>query len=72
MTKWIKTDKSLWGLSAAIVFFNKVSFYAGKSESWGIGIKASPYDRSLTFEIFNLYLGVEIWHSYNKDYDWES
>jgi hypothetical protein len=62
MSKWIKIDKSLWGFSAAIVFFDKVSFYAGKSDSWGIGIKVNLYDRSLTFEILNLYMGIEIWH----------
>lgn len=75
MTKWVKIDRSLWGLSAAIVFFDKVSLYAGRSESWGIGVKVSFYDRSITFEILNLYMGVEIFHSYkkySKDHDWES
>ena len=66
MAKWIKIDKSFWGLSAAIVFFDKVSLYAGKSESWGIGIKVSFYDRSITFEILNLYIGVEIFHKEYK------
>ena len=70
MPKWIKIDKSLWGLSAAIIFFDKVSLYAGRSESWGIGIKVSPYDRSLTFEILNLYVGVEIFHKKYSEYDW--
>lgn len=70
MTKWIKIDKSLWGLSAAIVFFDKVSLYVGRSESWGIGFKVSLYDKSITFEILNLYVGIEIWRSYSKDYDW--
>jgi hypothetical protein len=48
--------------------FNKVCFYAGKTDHWGIGVEVNFYDRSLTFEIFNLYAGVEIWH---KEYqDW--
>jgi hypothetical protein len=70
MTKWIKIDRSLWGLSAAIIFFDKVSVYAGKSESWGIGVKVSFYDRSLTFEILNLYMGIEIFHKNYSEYDW--
>ena len=68
MGKWIRIEKSLWGLSNSIVMFNKICFYIGRSEHWGIGIKINFYDRSLTFEIFNLYAGVEIWH---KEYqDW--
>jgi hypothetical protein len=69
MTKWIKIDKSLWGLSTAIVFFDKVSLYAGRAESWGIGAKINFYDRSVTLEILNLYIGIEIYHKHH-DYDW--
>jgi len=70
VNKWIKIDRSLWGLSTAIIFFDKVSLYAGRSESWGIGIKVSFYDRSITFEILNLYMGVEIFHKEYPEYDW--
>ena len=76
MTKWIKFSKSYWGLSASLVLFDKVCFYAGKTDHWGIGAEINFHDRSLTFEILNVYAGVEIWHSkyieYSKDYDWES
>jgi len=69
MSKWIRFEKSSWGLSASIILFNKVCLYAGQTESWGIGIKINFYDRSITLEILNLYVGIEIFH---KQYDWES
>lgn len=62
MTKWIKIEKSPWGLSSSIVLFDTICFYAGKAQSWGIGIKIDFYDKSLTFELFNLYAGIEVWH----------
>jgi hypothetical protein len=61
VNKWIKFDS--WpGLSASMTLFNKISLYVGQAESWGIGVKISFYDRAITFEILNLYAGVEIWH----------
>lgn len=69
MSKWVKASKSAWGLSASLVFFDKVNFYAGKTEHWGISFDVNFYDRSLTFEILNLYCGVEIWRK--REYDWE-
>jgi hypothetical protein len=74
MSKWINFQ-SYWGLGGNMILFDKVNFYAGKSENWGIGIKVGFYDRSLTFEILNLYMGVEIFHSYkeyDKEEDWAS
>jgi hypothetical protein len=74
MNKWIRFSHYS-GLGGNLTLFNKINFYGGSAEMWGIGIKIGPYDRSLTFEILNLYIGVEIFHShkkYNKDYDWES
>lgn len=62
MSKWIKISKSYFGLSASAVFFNKVCFYIGRSDHWGIGFDVNFYDRSITFEILNLYAGIEIWH----------
>lgn len=62
MTKWVQFSRSKWGLASSLVFFNKINFYAGQSDHWGIGANISFYDRSLTLEILNLYLGVEIWH----------
>jgi hypothetical protein len=55
-----------WMQSMALVLFDKVSFYAGRSDSWGIGIELSFYDRSLTFRLLNIYFGVEVWHSEEK------
>lgn len=63
MSKWIRLDKSPWGLSVAVVFFNKVCLYAGKTDHWGIGANISLYDRSLTLELLNLYTGIEVWRS---------
>lgn len=61
--KWIRTGKSKYGPSAYLTLFDKVNFYCGASDSWGIAIEASFYDRSLTFKILNLYAGVEVFHS---------
>jgi hypothetical protein len=62
VSKWIKFEKHPWGLASSLVFFNKINFYAGQSDHWGIGANINFYDRSLTLEILNLYLGLEIWH----------
>jgi hypothetical protein len=62
MTKWIRFDKSSWGLSGSIVILNKVCLYAGRTDHWGISAAINFYDRSISFEILNLYMGVEIWH----------
>lgn len=62
MSKWIKASKGKWGLSSSLVFFDKVNFYTGWSDHWGLGCNVNFYDRSFTIEILNMYLGVEIWH----------
>lgn len=67
MNKWIKFEKSSWGLSAAIVILDTVALYAGRTDHWGIGADINFYDRSLTFEILNLYAGIEIYHKPNID-----
>lgn len=66
MSKWVKVSKSSWGLSTSVAFFDKVNFYAGKTDHWGIGFDINLYDRALTLEILNLYCGVEIWHGEKK------
>jgi hypothetical protein len=63
VSKWIKIQKEVWNFSGAILLFDKVRFYAGRSDHWGIGAEYCHYDRSLTFEILNLYAGIEILHS---------
>jgi len=63
VSKWINVYKTIWGFSINLTLFDKINFYAGRRDSWGIGIDVSFYDRSITFEIFNLYMGVEVWYS---------
>jgi len=67
VSKWIKFEKSSWGLSASMILLDKICFYAGKTDHWGIGTNINLYDRSITFEILNLYAGVEVWRSANGD-----
>jgi len=62
MAKWIKIEKSPWGLSGSLVLFNVVCFYVGRADDWGISATISLYDRSITLKILNLYMGLEIWH----------
>lgn len=62
MAKWIRLEKSSWGLSRSIVIFNKISFYAGVTDHWGIGANINFYDRALTFEFLCWYFGVEVWY----------
>lgn len=62
MSRWIKASKSSWGFSASIVILDRVSFYAGKTDHWGIGVNLNLYDKALTFELLNLYTGIEILH----------
>lgn len=63
MSKWVKTDNYWWGFGGHVLFFDKVAFYIGTTDHWGVGIEVSLYERSLTFNILNLYMGVEIWRS---------
>lgn len=62
MEKWIKFDKSPFGMYGAIILFDKVALYAGKTDHWGISFDVNFYDRSVTFEILNLYAGIEVFH----------
>jgi hypothetical protein len=63
MKKWIRFDKSSWGLSGSIVIFDTICIYAGRTDHWGIAAAINFYDRSISFEILNLYMGIEVWHS---------
>lgn len=63
--KWFKVDNSEFGLSKAVVFFDKIRFYVGVTDHWGIGISFCHYDRSLTLDILKWYAGVEVYH-YNE------
>ena len=62
MAKWIKFEKGDWGFSASMTVANKVSFFIGTADSWGISAKISFYDQSLVLQILNLYTGFEIYH----------
>jgi hypothetical protein len=63
MANWIKFEKAWLGIGGHVIIRNKINIYAGMSDHWGIGFNVNFYDRSITFEIFNLYFGVEVWHS---------
>jgi hypothetical protein len=63
VNKVIKLERGVFGLSASATLFDKIVFYAGRSDSWGISIEVSFYERSLTFKILNLYMGIELLHS---------
>ena len=63
MSKWIKFERGVFGLSASAIMFDKIVFYAGRSDSWGISAEISFYDRSFTIKILNLYTGIEILRS---------
>jgi hypothetical protein len=63
VSKWIKLERGVYGLSVSATLFDKIVFYAGRSDSWGIAIEFSFYDRSITFKILNLYMGAEFYHS---------
>ncbi len=67
MSKWIKFDKHWYGFGGHVSFFNKVAFYGGTTDHWGIGVEISFYDRAITFDILNLYFGVEIWRKEKID-----
>lgn len=60
--RWIKVTSNDWEESIDVVFFGRLRFYAGRSDHWGIGAAYCHYDRSLTFEIFKLFAGVEFFY----------
>jgi hypothetical protein len=62
MTKWIKFE-SWSGISTSMIVANKFCFYVGKTDRWGIAVAISTYDRSITFEILNIFFGVEVWRT---------
>lgn len=64
MAKWVRVQKSPFGMSTAIEMFNKIAFYAGKTDHWGLGFEINFYDRSFTIEVLNWYVGFEIYHKH--------
>lgn len=48
------------GISAAIVILDKIIIYWGRSDHWGVGFDYNHHERAITFEILNLYAGIEI------------
>lgn len=62
MSKWIKFSKQSWGLAGSILIFDKINFYAGWADHWGLGFDVNFYDRALTFNVLNVYFGVEVLH----------
>lgn len=66
--KVFKFEKGQLGLSASLVIKDKVQLYAGKSSSFGISATYDHYDRSITLQILNLYMGLCVWHSPDPDH----
>lgn len=62
MKKFVKATKHGRGLSSSVAFFDKINLYAGWADHWGLGFDINFYDRALTFNVLNVYFGVEIWH----------
>lgn len=60
--KFFKIEKSKWSLSATVIVLDRVSFFGGQADHWGLGFDINFYDRALTFNVLNIYFGVEIWH----------
>ncbi len=65
VSKLIKFEKAWWGPGGHIIISNKINLYAGVSDHWGIGFNINFYDRSITFEILNLYIGAGVWYSHD-------
>jgi hypothetical protein len=61
VSRFARYEKSSWNLGGALVLFETVSFYIGRTDHWGIGANINFYDRSFTIEILNLYAGIEIY-----------
>ena len=59
----MRLERGVLGLSYSLTFFDKVSFYIGRSDYWGVAVDVSFYDRSLTLRLLNIYFGVEVWRS---------
>jgi hypothetical protein len=57
-TKNIKFRKGFW--SYEMVLFDKVVFYIGRADGWGISLEFMPLDKSFTAKILNLYAGVQV------------
>jgi hypothetical protein len=68
VSKWIKLERGVFGLSASATLFDKIVFYVGRSDSWGISAEVCFYDRSITLKILNLYMGAELYHSPYMDH----
>lgn len=64
----IKFEKQWFG-GYHLTFFNKINFYVGKKSLANpeIGIDLSLWDRSLTFNLIWIYVGVEMYHSLDDD-----
>ena len=58
----IKFEKS-WTGSVSATVNERVHFYAGSMDHWGLGVELNFYDRSFTIKVLNWYIGFEIWHS---------
>ena len=67
VSRFARYEKSSWNFGGALVLFETVSCYIGRTDHWGIGANINFYDRSFTIEILNLYLGVEVYRKEKTD-----
>ena len=58
----IKFEKS-WIGSRSMTINNKVRFFFGKSDRWGLEASYTHYDRAFNLLIIHWYLGFEVWYS---------
>lgn len=66
MAKWIKFEKGFLD-SGSMTINDKVVFFIGRAGTWGISAEIDLYDRSLTLQILNLYIGFEVYHKPNEE-----
>jgi hypothetical protein len=62
MNKIVKFEKSPFGVAVYVSFFNRVHFYTGFADVWALGFEIDFHAKSFTFNILNVYFGVEIWY----------
>jgi predicted AAA+ superfamily ATPase len=58
----IKFEKS-WIGTRSVTINDKVRFFIGTSDRWGLDISYSHYDRCLSLMVIHWYMGVEVWHN---------
>lgn len=60
--KFFVFEKS-WIGTLSLTVGNKVHFYLGKTDHWGLGFDYNHYERAFTLDIIHWYVGFEVWHN---------